>query len=113
MADPVTWMAIGTIATAAGGIYSAVDSHRQAKKAEKRQAAYQKQVAAEEAAAAAEEKRIKDETLARQQAYGASLIEGSTQLNNVLSGGGYTDESDDYSLLTTKVGSSSVDEMFA
>lgn len=111
--DPVTWMAIGTVAAAAGTAYGAIDSNRQARKAEKRQAAYQNKIAAEEAAAEAEEKRIKDETLARQQAYGASLIEGSTQLNNVLSGGGYTDESDDYSLLTTKVGSSSVDDMFA
>lgn len=113
MTDPVTWMAIGTVAAAAGTAYGAIDSHRQAKKAEKRQADYQNKIAAEEAAAAAEEQRIKDETLARQKAYGASLIEGNTQLNNVLSGGGYTDESDDYSLLTTKVGSSSVDEMFA
>lgn len=103
----------GILASVAGTAYGAIDSHRQAKKAEKRQADYQNKIAAEEAAAAAEEQRIKDETLARQQAYGASLIEGSTQLNNVLSGGGYTDESDDYSLLTTKVGSSSVDEMFA
>ena len=107
--DPVTWMAIGTVAAAAGGVYSAVDSHRQAKKAEARQDAYQKQLAAEEAAAEAEEQRIKDETLARQQAYGASLLDDSTALNNALSGG-FSDEVGNFSLVQT---GSSVNDMFA
>lgn len=111
--DPVTWMAIGTVAAAAGTAYGAIDSHRQAKKAEKRQADYQNKIAAEEAAAAAEEQRIKDETLARQQAYGASLIEGSTSLNNMLSGG-YSDNPTDFSLLKTELGvGTTVDDIFA
>lgn len=114
MADPVTaTMIIGTIAAVGGTTYSIIDSNRQAKKAEKRQAAYEQKLAAEQAAADAEEQRIKDETLARQKAYGASLIGDNTQLTNVLSSGGYSDEASDFSLLRTELGSSSVDEMFA
>lgn len=98
---------------AAATVTTAVISNNQAKDAAKRQVKYQEQLTAQEAATEAEEKRITQESLQRQQAYGASLLEGNTGLNNVLSGG-YNEEN--YlggSLLGNTLGSSSVSSVFA
>lgn len=106
-------MAATAAASAGVGIYSAVQSNKQAKEAEKRQAAYNAQLKADQEATAAKEKQLAADAKARSRAYGSSLVDSGTQLNNMLSGG-YDDE--DYvggSVLGSSLGSADVSSMFA
>lgn len=100
---------------AAATVTTAVMSNNQAKKAEKRQAAYQQQLADQQAATEAEEKRLTDESNQRNRAYGASLLQGNTQLDNILSGS-WDDEEDiggGATLLGETLQPMSVQSMFA
>ncbi len=106
---------IGTVIGAGATIASTVMSNRQADKAAKRQAEYQKQLADQQAAADAEEKRLTDESNQRNRAYGASLLQGNTQLDNILSGS-WDDEEDiggGATLLGETLQPMSVQSMFA
>lgn len=77
---------IGSVIGAGATIMATSMSNRQAEKASQRQAAYQQQLMDQQAATEAEEKRITDESNQRNRAYGASLLQGNTQLDNILSG---------------------------
>lgn len=78
--------------TATASIASAVTSSRQADKANKRQMQYQQQVAQQEADTAAKEKRLQQESIARSKAYGASLLNADTNMQNLLNTGGYGED---------------------
>jgi hypothetical protein len=85
--------ALASTAVAAGtSIYSTVQSNKQAKDSARRQQAYYNKLAAEQAATEAEEKRLTAEAEQRSRAYGASLLDSGTQLQNMLSGGYNEDE---------------------
>lgn len=103
---------IGTVIGAGATIASSVISNRQADKASKRQQEYQQQLANQEAAAQAEEKRITDEANQRNRAYGASLLQGNTQLDNILTSS-WDEEENSTSLLSQTLQPMSVQSMFA
>lgn len=108
---------VGGVATIGSTVISAVSSNRQADKAAERQEKYQKQLAQQEAATEAAEKQKTQEALDRQNAYGASLLDGNTALDNMLSGGYSSDDisnSESLSLLgNTLQSGSTVQSMFA
>lgn len=104
---------IGGVATVGSTVVSAISSNKQADKAAERQAAYNKQLAAQEAASKAEENRITQEALQRSKAYGASLLDSGSQLDNVLSGGFSDDLFGNSSILRNSLSSSSVSSIFA
>lgn len=109
---------IGAALGAAATIGSTIMSNKQAEKSAKRQAEYQQSLLDQQAATEAEEKRITDEANERNRAYGASLLDGNTQLDNALTGynSEYTLDNDNkYSLLsnTLSPGSTNVQELFA
>lgn len=95
---------LGAVATIGSSVIGAIASNSQAKDAAKRQQEYQNQLAAQEAATVAEEKRLTEEAKQRSKAYGASLLDSGTNLQNMLSGG-YSNEQVGGSLLTTGLGS--------
>jgi hypothetical protein len=109
---------VGAALGAAATIGSTIISTKQAEKASKRQAEYQQSLLDQQRATEAEEQRITNEANERNRAYGASLLDGNTQLDNALTG--YNSEyslnnDQDYSLLsnTLKPGSTNVQELFA
>ena len=75
---------------------------------------YQKQIQAQNAATDAEEKRLSQEAQQRSRAYGASLLNSDTTLQNNYSGS-LNEENDvlGSSLLTNVLSSGSVESMFA
>lgn len=77
---------IGTVIGAGATIATAVMSNRQAEKSAARQAEYQQKLLDQQTATAAEEKRLTDESNQRNRAYGASLLQGNSQLDNILTG---------------------------
>lgn len=111
--------AIATVAAAAIGagasLYANKKSTEAANQAQQRQQEYYNQLAANEAATKAEEDRITRESLERNRAYGASLLDNGTALKNMLSGGyneGVLDD-ENKSVLSSTLGSGSVSSMFA
>lgn len=106
---------IGTVVTAGATIASTIMSNNAAKDSQERQIEYQKQIQAQNAATEAEEKRLSQEAQQRSRAYGASLLNSDTTLQNNYSGS-FNDESDALggsSLLTNELSSGSVESMFA
>lgn len=103
---------IGTVIGTAGSVATAVMSNRQAKKAEQRQADYQQQLANQEAETKAKEKKLTDESNQRNRAYGASLLQGNTQLDNILTSS-WDEEENSTSLLSQTLQPMSVQSMFA
>lgn len=101
---------IGTALGAAASVYGTISSNKQAEESAARQAEYQKQLAAQEAATEAEEKRLAQEAQARTKAYGASLLNNNTALDNMLSGG-YSSEQLGGSVISSNLGSG-VDSIF-
>lgn len=107
---------IGAALGAAATIGSTIISTNQAEKASKRQAAYQQSLLDQQKATEAEEQRITNEANERNRAYGESLLNGNSQLDNALTG--YSSELDNegnFSLLsnTLQPGSTNVQELFA
>ena len=108
---------LGAALGAAATIGATVISTRQAEKASKRQAAYQQSLLDQQKATEAEEQRITNEANERNRAYGESLLNGNSQLDNALTG--YSSELDNeegnFSLLsnTLQPGSTNVQELFA
>lgn len=104
---------IGAMLVAAATVYSTYQSNKQAKKAEKRQDAYQRAILEQEKQTAAEEKRIALESRERDKQYAASLVTGNTLLNNNITGN-YSDEVLGGSLLTTNLTSgTNTNDIFA
>lgn len=114
MAPVVPFIPLITGVLAAGAtVASTVMSNNQAEASQKRQLEYQKQLQAQDAATEAEEKRLAQEAEQRSRAYGSSLLNSDTTLNNNLSGG-FNDTGDSLggaSLITG--GLSSVESMFS
>lgn len=104
---------IGTVIGAGATIASSVISNRQAEKASKRQAEYQQQLLNQQAATEAEEKRLVDESNQRNRAYGASLLQGNTQLDNILTSSWKEEEGTSTSLLSQTLQPMNVQSMFA
>lgn len=114
MAPLVPFIPLITGVLAAGAtVASTIMSNNQAKESQERQLEYQKQLQAQEAATEAEEKRLAQEAEQRSRAYGASLINSDSTLQNNYSGS-FNDEGDSLgssSLITN--GLTSVESMFA
>ena len=108
---------IGAALGAVGTIASAVISSNQADKTAERQLNYQKELNAQQQATEEQEKQLTLESQQRSQAYGASLLDGNTALDNMLSGGYNSDNignSESTSLLgNTLQSGSTVQSMFA
>lgn len=104
---------VGAMLTAAATVYSTIQSHKQAKRAEKRQNAYMDQILNQQKATAEEEKRIALETKEREREYAAGLVMGNTLLNNNITGN-YSDDTLGGSLLTTDLTSgTNTNDIFA
>ena len=94
---------IGAAVSAATAVGTTVYSSTQQNKAEKRQRAYQQAILDEEAAAEAREKELAMQSKQRSKAYGASLLDSDTTLDNALTSGGFTNDLDNsYSLLGSR-----------
>lgn len=79
------WAAVAAaVVGAATSITSSVISNNNAKRAQEEQKKYQQQMIAEQKAAEAKEKQARLDAQERNSAYGASLLDGNSQLNNVL-----------------------------
>lgn len=76
---------VSAVVAAGASITSTVLSNNAAKKSQERQINYLKETQAQEAATAAEEKRLSQEAQQRQKAYGASLLNTDTLMNNMYS----------------------------
>lgn len=88
--------AIAAVASVSTTAYS---SHQQ-KKSEERQRDYQQAILDEEAAAEEKEKELARQSRERSKAYGMSLLNSDTTLNNALTSGGFSNDLDNsYSLL--------------
>lgn len=81
---PVIAAIIGATASVAGTGVSMIASNNQAKKSAKAQAAYQKQLLDQQKATEASEKQARQAAADRARAYGESLLDGNSQLNNIL-----------------------------
>lgn len=104
---------VAGLAAAAATVTTSIISTKQADKANQRSLDYQKQIAAQEQADQEAEDKLTAESQQRARAYGASLLNSDTTLNNALISNAYSDEEQNTSLLTTKLGSSGVESMFA
>lgn len=105
---------IGTVAGLGASVYSTISSNKQAKKTAAQQAAYQQSLLDQQTATEAEEKRIQTESTERNRAYGASLVEGNTQLSNALNSSWEDDDdSSSTSILGNTLQSTGVQSIFA
>lgn len=107
---------IAATVAAAATIGSTMISSRQAADAQERQLAYQKQIQEQQAADEATEKKLQNEAQERNRAYGASLLDGNSQLDNILTSSWDGSDSDAGSTeltTTSDFNSGSVSSMFA
>lgn len=107
---------IAATIAAAATIGGTVISSRNAAAAQDRQLEYQKQVLAQQRADEAAEKKLQKETQDRNRAYGASLLDGNSQLDNILTSswdGSDSDEGATELTTTSDFNSGGVASMFA
>lgn len=75
---------IGAVIGAVGAIVSTSMANKQAERASQRQADYQKQLLAQQQATEAAQKQKAQEAVERNKSYGQSLLDGNSQLGNIL-----------------------------
>lgn len=101
------------VISAAAAVTTSVISSKQADKASKRQQEYQQQVLNQQKETEAKEKQLTDESKQRSRAYGLSLLDSDTNMQNMLSGGYDEENLGNNSLLSNTLGSGSVGSMFS
>ena len=109
---PLIGTVVGAGITAATTIYTSNKANKQAEAAQKRQEEYYNEIKNQQAATEAEEQRITQETQERQRQYAAGLLDSSTGLDNMLSGGYKEDVLGGTSLLGSSL-RGNVSSMFA